>query len=275
MRSTIPLCSAALGVALAAAAPAAVIFDSDFTQAEGFVDGDIGFVGSNPDSIVGQATFSIADSAGAGFLASTGVSFTRALFGFQFGVVPDPFSVVVVSNLSAGDVIEVEATGLTFNPTGANVGPFGLSNINPGNILGGTSIAGGVQFTYDSSSDDLRLDTNIDFSASPGDDVSTGVGSGESFNYLQRFVATGSGTFDIEHLVNGALVLTDSGVTLNLGNGSADITGYLQDFGQAGATTVDGLRLELVFAVPEPSAAVVLCVCGVCAMTRRRKRATS
>lgn len=254
---------------LAATTHAAVIFNSSFTEAEGFVNGGIGFGPANPDSIVGQGTFSI-DASGVGTLNDGGTAFTRALFGLTFGVVPDPFDEAVVNGLAAGSVIEVEAKGLSFAvvPGGGtrNVGVFGLSNIDGGNVLGGSSLAAGVQFASDGQT--IWLDPDPSFSPSLG--INTGVANGTQFDYLQRFVALGGGSFDIEHIVNGSNIGVTAGVTPDFSKSSTDTAGHFQDFGQAGATSVDALRLEVI-PIPEPASFVLLGVAGIAAFAQRRR----
>lgn len=253
---------------LAASSHAAVIFNSTFTGADGFADGGIGFGAPNPDSIVGQGPYQV-DTSGTGTLNSNGTSFVRALFGLTFGVVPDPFDEAVVNGLNAGDVIEVEATGLNFAVTAGgsprNLGVFGLSNMDGGNLLGGSSLGAGVQFTSDGST--IWLDRNPNFGASL--DVDTGVANGTSFDYLARFVALGGGTFDIEHVVNGSQIATTAGVTPDFSKSSTDAAGHIQDFGQAGAMSVDALRLEVI-PVPEPSSLVLLGLAGAAILAQRR-----
>lgn len=231
-------------------------FDTDFTVADGYADGTIGFGPDNPDEIVGQGTYMV-DASGTGTLSSTGVSFTRAVFGLSFGHSPgnpDPFSQATINSLVAGDTIEIEATGMSWTVNGgsagapANVGVFGLSNIDASNILGGSQLGAGVQFTSDGTN--LFLDTNTNFS--PSLEFDTGVANGTPFDYLQRYIALGGGAFDIEHIINGLLVTTSTNVTPVNDQGSDDAAGHIQDFGAAGTHSVDALRITVTATVASP-----------------------
>ena len=247
----------ALGATTAAKADI-IVFDSSFTNPD-FVDGGIGFGGSNPDTIIGQNGFQISDSSGAGILDG-GSGFNRALFGWTPS---DDFNEDFVNNFSSGEIV-VKATGLIFNPTGANVGVFGLSNVDAANPLGNSSLAAGVQFTWDNTN--LYLDRNTDFAASF--DVNTGIVSGEKFDYTQRYSPLGGGLFDIKHYINGNLLTTTLGVTPNFDKSSLEVTGFLQDRGDAGVYSVDGLHLS---AVPEPTSLGLL-TCGLAGYALHRRR---
>ena len=228
------------------------VFDSSFTNPD-FVDGSIGFGGANPDSIIGQGGFTISDSAGVGILNGA-TSFQRALFGWNPS---DSFDQALVNSLAAGDTIEISATNLVFNPTGTNVGVFGLSNYDDGNILGGSLIAAGVQFVWSGTS--LFLDRNTNFTGNQ--DVDTGLGSGESFDYLQRYISNGDGSYEIEHYINGGLLTTSTGITptFTFATTTFETTGFIQDQGGAGAWSVDSLSLSFqVTTIPEPSAALLI-----------------
>lgn len=225
-------------------------YDVDFVAGEGFMNGTIGFGPDNPDSIVGQGSFMV-DVSGTGTLNGTGTSFTRALFGLTFGHDagnPDPFDQSVINGLVEGDSIEIEATGMSWSVVGgspgspANVGVFGLSNMDAGNLLGGSGIGAGVQFTSDGTN--LFLDTNTNFA--PSLEIDTGITNGTPFDYLQRYVAQGGGVFDIEHHINGVLLATSTDITPVNDKGSTDAAGHLQDFGAGGTHSVDALRIEVV-----------------------------
>lgn len=256
---------------MAAGSQAAVIFQNSFTDAEGFVNGGIGFGPANPDSIVGQGPYTV-DTAGTGTLNNSSNAFVRALFGLTFGhdaMNPDPLDEASVNALNPGDVIEVEAIGLTLSPAAGagtrNIGVFGLSNMDGGNLLGGSSLAAGVQFTSDGST--IFLDRNTNFGASL--DVDTGVATGTAIDYLARFVALGGGMFDIEHHVNGSQLTLTAGVTPDFSKSSTDTAGHIQDFGQAGSIVIDALRLEVI-PVPEPASIVLLGLAGIAVLTQRR-----
>lgn len=242
------------------------VFDSSFTNADGFTDGGINFGGANPDTIVGQAGFTLTDTAGAGILDGNTGSFNRMFFGWDLS---DGFNQTFISGLQAGESIELAAFGLTFNPTAgfnANLGIFGLSDTDGANILGNSILGSGVQFTYDGST--IFLDRNPNFIASL--DVNTNIASGEAFDYRQVMIANGDGTFDLEHLVNGSLLATTLGVTPGNVNNSGEDVGFLQDYGFAGGLTVDRLRLSFSV-VPEPSGLAILSALAIgCAVRRRR-----
>ena len=214
-------------------------YQTDFTAAEGFSNGDIGFGGSNPDAIVGQGGYSV-DTSGTGTLNANTTGFNRAIFGLTFGD-PDPFDRTLVQNLGAGDVIELEARGMVWNSIGTNLGVFGLADVNADNILGSSNLAIGVQFTTDGAS--VWLDTDTSFAANL--EVDTGIALGTPFDYLQRLVANGDGTFDIEHRVDGALLATTTSVAPVFDDPGNDTGGFWQDFGQASARSVDGLSVTV------------------------------
>ncbi|MEN1677997.1 MAG: PEP-CTERM sorting domain-containing protein [Planctomycetota bacterium] len=239
------------------AANGGTIFDSSFRAPE-FSDGQILFAGVNPDTLIGQSGFQISDSAGAGIL-NGGSGFQRALFGWD---PTDSFDEAFV--LSNTLPIEVAATDLVFTPTGTNVGVFGLSNVDGGNILGNTSNAGGVQFTWDGST--IHIDRNTNFT--PNLDVDTGIASGEAFDYMLRFLPQGGGVFDIEHFVNGSLLATAAGVTPDVSKSGTEVTGFIQDFGGAGTWSVDALSLSVV---PEPTAIALLLASSPLVAARRRR----
>lgn len=243
-----------------------IVFDSSFRTADGFVDGDIGFVGPNPNTIVGQGGFAVVDSGSNGTLAWTGSAFQRALFGWP----PDAgLTEADILGFAAGSKIEVTATGLTFNPTGSNLGVIGISNVDDTNILGGSSLAMGVQFT--SNGTNIFLDRNTAFTAT--NEVDTGIGNGTSFDYRQVITATGSGVYDIEHFINGSLLTTSVGVSPEFGKSGTATAGHIQDFGQAGAITVDGLSLSYdVVAVPEPSSFAALLIFSASAIRLRQRK---
>ena len=130
-----------------------VFFDSSFTTAEGFADGQITQFGSNPQTIIGQGGFQISDAAGTGIL-NGGSNFQRALFGWNAGMDEN-----FVNNTATE--IRVSVTGLVFNPTGRKVANFGLSNVDGGNPTGGSKLAGGVQFAMRASDGAIFLDTEV------------------------------------------------------------------------------------------------------------------
>lgn len=244
-------CSAILAC-LAVQVNAQVIFSSDFTAEDGFDNGTIGFGfppgDPNPDSIVGQGPWEV-DISGTGRLVNTsGTAFVRAIFGLTFGHTPefpDPFDQSTVAALVAGDAIEIEATGMNWPGAGPNLGVFGLARINGTNILGGSNMAAGVQFTSDGTN--VFIDTNTDFT--PNLELDTGVLLGADFDYLLRYVAKGVGVFDIEHHLNGSLFTTVLDVTpdfMPVDFESDDTGGFIQDFGAAGQHSVDSLRLEVI-----------------------------
>lgn len=210
-----------------------VFFDSSFKNPD-FVDSGIGFGGENPDTIIGQAAFQITDASGIGIL-NGGNNFQRALFGWKPA---DAFDEDFIN--STNDEIVVSALGLEFNPNGKNVGLFGLSNVDADNPLGGSKVAAGVQFTWDGTH--LYLDRNIDFK--PNLDVKTEIGAGVRFDYTQRFSPKGGGKFDIKHYINGKLAATSEDVTPNFDKSSSEVTGYIQDCGEAGKYSVDALKLS-------------------------------
>ena len=238
------------------------VFDSSFTNPE-FVDGSIAFGGANPDSIIGQGGFSISDSAGAGILVGAG-GFQRALFGWNPS---DTFDQALVTSLVAGSTIEMTASNLMFAPTAANVGVLGLSNVDGGNILGNSSNAGGVQFTWDGTN--IFIDRNTNFT--PNFDVNTGVISGEAFNYAQVWTANGDGSFEIDHFINGTLLTTSTNQTPNFDKSGTETTGLIQDFGGAGSWSVDGLSLAYE-AIPEPATGSLLALASLGLVALRRRK---
>lgn len=238
--------------------PAAVttVYDSSFTSTEGYADGGIPFGVPNPDTIVGQGAFSVSDSAGLGTLnGATG--FQRALFGWDG---TDGFTVALVNSLTVGSTISVQALGLTIpavaNPSGNNnVLVLGLSNVNDGNILGGSGMAGGGRIQVNSSGD-IYVNTTSTFNPSLGVGADTGINVGATFDLEVLYTAEGGGLFTIEHKVGGTTLLTEVNRTFNFGNGSAETAGHIQDQGGAVASpnnyTVDRLVLNYN-AIPEPS----------------------
>lgn len=252
---------------LSSAASAATIFDTSITAADGYSDGPLAaFVTPSHPGILGQGTFSVFDSAGSGFLAVTnGTAFTRALFGVDNA---DTFDEAFLTNLPTGESITVEALGINYiDPQGSNVGVFGLSNINDGNPAGGSSLAIGVQLTWDGTN--LLLDTDTGFPANGT--VNTGIGANTAFDLSVTITATAPGVYDVTTAVNGSDLVTATGVAANLGNSSTDLAGHVQDFGGAGAYAIDGLRITTtVEAIPEPTSLAALGFGTLIVASRRR-----
>ena len=270
---------ASLAILPATLSPAAIsVFDSSFTDGEGFTDGSVGFGAPNPDTLVGQGGFSISDSVsgtgGVGLLnGATG--FQRALFGFTGA---DSFNVALVNGLQEGSTITVGAHGLTLpavgNPAGtSNVLVLGLSNINDGNILGGSGLALGGRLQANSSGD-IFVNTTSTFNPSLGAGADSGLNvGGSSFDWELVFTAEAGGTFTVEHKINGATLLTEVNRSFNFSNGSAETAGHLQDQGGAAGApnnyTIDRLSLEYDI-IPEPATAV-LALAGLLGVMRRRR----
>lgn len=131
---------------------AEVIFDSDFTAAEGWADGGIGWGTPNPDTVLGQGGFTLSGTAGTGILNGPS-GWQRALFGW-----PGPDETEITS-LPAGSTVDIRAAGLTIHAlTGANRNllVFGLADVDDANILGGTGHALGGHLVSDADEQHLR-----------------------------------------------------------------------------------------------------------------------
>lgn len=238
-----------------------IFFDSSFTTADGFTDGGIGTGGSNPDTIIGQGGFLVSDSSGVGTLTGgSNGSFQRALFGWNQGL--------DASGVNSAIEVRVSVTGLVFNATGRNVARFGLSDVNDGNPLGSSSLAGGVRFARRGSDSSIFLDTDVN-DGSFDFDINTGFIVGEQFDYEQRWLALGGGAFNIDHYINGSNLGTTLNVTPTFGG--SQVTGFIQDSGNAGVYSMDSLRLSTFSAVPEPSSLGLFAI-GIAAFAGRRKR---
>lgn len=263
MKSLTVIAGLAVAGLVAVPASADVIFDSSFTTGEGYEDGGVFFNPGNPE-LAGAGVFSITDAAGIGLLNNgNGTSFGRTLFGLDGG---DSFDEDTLVNLPAGESIVVEAFGVTIStPTGSNLGVFGLSNINSGDIVGGSSLSIGAQLVH--SNGDILIDPDTGFAANVAGATDTGVNVGETFDLRVTITATGSGTYDVTTAVNNVDIVTALGVSAAVDNSSTDLSGHIQDFGNAGPYTVDRLRIETV--VPEP-ASVALMGLGLLAVMRRR-----
>ncbi len=249
-----PITCTVLLVSLVASVSGQVIFDSDFTAADGFADGTIDFglppTDPNPDSIVGESSY-VVDTSGSGTLTNTsGSAFERALFGLTFGHTaedPDPFDQALINSMVLGDFLEIEAVGMRWpgNGADANLGVFGLARVNGNDVLGQSTLAAGVQFTTDLTNVFVDTDT-----AMPANlEIDTGIPLGTAFDYRLRYVAKGGAVFDIEHYLNDEFVTISSDVAIDFMPeefNSSDTGGFIQDFGGAGSHSVDALRLRVV-----------------------------
>ncbi len=252
-----PITCKVLLVSLVASASGQVIFDSDFTAADGFANGtiDLGLPPGdpNPDSIVGESGY-VVDSAGTGTLTNTdGSAFQRAVFGLTFDHTaedPDPFDQAIVNDMVLGDFLEIEARGMQWpgNGTDANLGVFGLARINGNDIVGQSNLAAGVQFTTDLTNVFIDTDTTTPANL----EIDTGIPLGTEFDYRLRYVAKGGAVFDIEHYLNDEFITMASDVAIDFMPAefnSSDTGGFIQDFGGAGAHSVDALRLRVVLPI--------------------------
>lgn len=242
-----------------------VIFDADFTQAEGWSDGGLGWGAPNPDTAIAQGGFTLSDTAGAGILNGPS-GWQRALFGW-----PGPDETYITS-LPAGSTVSVVAAGLTINAlTGANRNllVFGLADVDSANILGGTGHAlGGHLVADDVGNIYVQSDSfNIDLANA----VDTGFDLGQTFDYAVRYTSLGGGNFQVEQLVNDTVVMTEPSRTFNFGKSGTTAPARIQDWGGLQSYTVDRITYT-VTPVPEPSS-YALVLLGAAAFFARRRRA--
>ncbi|MEM6391227.1 MAG: PEP-CTERM sorting domain-containing protein [Planctomycetota bacterium] len=256
----------ACGLAAAPAASANVLFETSFTTADGFVDGDVNFTGDNPDTIVGQGGYSI-DADGAGFLIGPGgTGFQRVLLGRSFGANTAGGTVSDFTSQAAGDSYVVDFEGITLGGTGFGIINLGLAN-EAANILGGSSNTG--NFLIGTASGSYVLNST------QAGQVSTGVAVGSTFDVSITYLANGDGTFDITANVDGVDITTNTAVTPTFSQGPTGLfSAYINEGGAAGTGfSLDAVRISSFEAtvIPEPASLILLGLGGLAIVGRRRR----
>ncbi len=239
----------------------ATLLDADFTQptyTDGIANTQPGFNGN-----LTQTNFVISDSAGTGLLSNDGF-FTRAQFG------PGSGGQAVV----AGDMILVESFGFTATGTNDSRAVLGLSDGGTGGTAG---LAIGTQLSVDGTGNVFV--ENSAFGVDNAGRVDTGFDVGTAFDWGVRFTAEAAGsieavTYTVEHLINGATVLTETGQGIAPQDPVAAnfLSGFIQDQGNGATISTSRLRLSTIgVAVPEPGTLGLLAVGGAFALVRRRR----
>jgi len=242
-----------------------VIFDSSFTAGEGYADGTLS---GQPGIADTQAGWIVSSSATNGTVTNSNGGFIRAQFGGD-----------VLSNLISpqGEMILVEVAGLNIASNGINdqILRLGLSDGGSG---GSAAMAIGGQLTGDTSGN-IYVE-NAAFGIS-GSRVSTGLMYGDTFDYAIKLTAESAGatsaiSYTIEHIINGATLLTEtgqpaSGISFNPASAPTNFAGFLQDQdGPDGSSfSFDGLTLSTT--IPEPSMVGLLGLGFLSVFLRRRR----
>jgi hypothetical protein len=275
----------ALFLTLGQISHADVIVNLDFTAAEGFADGgpapgSINY--NNTDmNVFGQGTTYVEDSAGAGFFGAN-AGFGRALLGDD-----DPnndsqpsSSLLKEANilgLAAGSTIIARVTNFDFVTNTDNRGnPIGLVDGDTSNPVGNSSLAIGGEVRNQGGN--VFIDNggfgNSPASAATGIAVDTTPGAIELSEYEIVLTSTGSGTFDIDHFINGSAtpILSETGIAPVFGKPAAETAGFFQSAGAQNAR-IDSFFLEInpvIAGIPEPGSLSVLGLLGLALVARRR-----